>query len=155
MKKISLDVWLQSVGMLSVLAGLVFVGLELRQSQLFALAAQQTARMEVFVDAVSTFSETGVNFQDFQANGISEENETLVENFMHQLWWIHENDFLQYNLGLMDESIWEAKLRAIGVLYNGLGIPALCERAKLIWDVRRPILDPELVALVESIPENC
>tara|TARA_B110000090_G_scaffold162522_1_gene179489 strand:+ start:129 stop:254 length:126 start_codon:yes stop_codon:yes gene_type:complete len=41
MKKISLDVWVQLVGLLSVVAGLVFVGLEMRQSQQIALASQQ------------------------------------------------------------------------------------------------------------------
>ena len=54
MKKISLDVWIQLVGMISIVASLIFVGLEMRQSHQFALAAQQQARMEVFVDAVNT-----------------------------------------------------------------------------------------------------
>ena len=86
MKKVSLDVWVQLLGMLSVLAGLLFVGLEMRQSQQIALAAQQQARMEVFVDAVGIMSEGGVSYQNFLANGITEDNETHVENFLHQLW---------------------------------------------------------------------
>ena len=40
MKKISLDTWIQLVGLLSVLAGLVFVGLEMRLSRNIALASQ-------------------------------------------------------------------------------------------------------------------
>ena len=144
MKKVSLDTWIQLLGMAGIIVSLIFVAMQMRQSHRFALAAQQQARMEVFVDAVNTMSETGVSFQDFQINGSSEENKIEVENFLHQLWWVHENDFLQYNLGLMDESIWEAKFRAIGFLYNGN-----------IWRVRRPILDPELVALVETIPSAC
>jgi hypothetical protein len=44
MKKVGSDTWIQLPGMLSVLAGLVFVGLEKRQSQQIALAAQQQAR---------------------------------------------------------------------------------------------------------------
>ena len=76
---------------------------------------------------------------------------------MHQAWWVHENDFLQYRLGLMDQSIWDAKLQAISLLYNGSwnGLPDMCARAKNIWSVRKPILDPELVALVENIPSTC
>ena len=76
---------------------------------------------------------------------------------MHQAWWVHENDFLQYRLGLMDQSIWDAKLQAISLLYNGSwnGLPDMCARAKNIWNVRKPILDPELVALVENIPSAC
>ena len=156
MKEISLDTWIQLSGMLSVLAGLIFVGLEMRQSQQIALAAQQQARMEVFVDAVGIMSDGGVSYQNFLSNGITEENETHIENFLHQLWWIFENDFLQYNLGLMDESIWEAKFRAIESLYNGNeGDLETCINAKNIWRVRKPIIDPELVALVETIPSAC
>ena len=101
MKKVGLDTWVQLLGMLSVLAGLVFVGLEMRQSQQIALAAQQQSRMEVFVEALNTFSETGVSYQAYlEQQGRNPETETQTTNFTHQLWWIHENDFLQYRLGL-------------------------------------------------------
>ena len=39
MKKGSLDTWIQLVGMLRLLSGLVFVGLEMQQTQRIALAA--------------------------------------------------------------------------------------------------------------------
>jgi len=48
MGKISLDVWIQLLGMIGIIVSLVFVALQMRQSHQFALAAQQTARMEVF-----------------------------------------------------------------------------------------------------------
>ena len=157
MKKVNLDTWIQLIGMLSIVASLLFVGLEMRQSHRFALAAQQQARTEIFIDALNTMSETDVSFQDFQIKGVSNDNETQIENFMHQAWWVHENDFLQYRLGLMDQSIWDAKLQAISLLYNGSwnGLPDMCARAKNIWNVRKPILDQELVALVENIPSAC
>ena len=47
MKKVSIDVWIQLLGMLGVLGGLVFVGLEMRQSQLIAIGAQVQARTEL------------------------------------------------------------------------------------------------------------
>ena len=40
MRKISLDVLIQLIGMLGILGGLVFVGLEMRQSQQLALDSQ-------------------------------------------------------------------------------------------------------------------
>ena len=45
MKKVSLDIWIQLLGMLGLLGGLVFVGLKKRQSQRIALAdtEQQSA----------------------------------------------------------------------------------------------------------------
>ena len=75
MKKVSIDVWIQLIGMLGVLGGLVFVGLEMRQSQQLALAAQQTARMQVWTDMVNAFTETEINYPDaigdFDPNQIS------------------------------------------------------------------------------------
>ena len=154
MKKVSLDTWIQLLGMAGIIVSLIFVAMQMRQSHRFALAAQQQARMEVFVDAVNTMSETGVSFQDFQVNGLSDTNRIQVDNFFHQLWWIHENDFLQYNLGLMDESVWEAKLRAIIQTFNG-GNNLSCTQARLIWNNRRDVIDPELVSLVESFSVEC
>ena len=46
MKKVSLDIWIQLIGMLGVLGGLVFVGLVMRQSHTIALATQVQARLE-------------------------------------------------------------------------------------------------------------
>tara|TARA_Y100001970_G_scaffold179686_1_gene218763 strand:- start:1991 stop:2461 length:471 start_codon:yes stop_codon:yes gene_type:complete len=155
MKKVSLDTWIQLLGMLGLLGGLVFVGLEMQQSQNIALAAQQQSRMEVFVEAMNTFSETGVSYQAFlEQQGRNPETETQTNNFNHQLWWIHENDYLQYRLGLMDESIWEAKLRAIKMLYNGRNAES-CILNKRIWETRRVMLDDNLVELVESLPNDC
>jgi len=45
-KKVSIDTWIQLLGMLSVVAGLVFVGLEMQQSQKFALAGLQANRVQ-------------------------------------------------------------------------------------------------------------
>ena len=48
MRKVSLDTWIQLFGMVGLLGGLIFVGLEMKQSQLIALAAQQQARVDTF-----------------------------------------------------------------------------------------------------------
>ena len=44
MKKVSLDTWIQLLGMIGLLGGLIFVGLDMKQSQIIALAAQQQSR---------------------------------------------------------------------------------------------------------------
>ena len=51
MKKVqvSFDTWIQLLGMLGVLGGLVFVGLEMQQTQTIALAAQANARTEMLL----------------------------------------------------------------------------------------------------------
>lgn len=54
------DVWVQLIGMLGVLGGLIFVGLEMKQSQQIALAAQQQARTAALVSIIGSFSEAVV-----------------------------------------------------------------------------------------------
>ena len=123
MKKISLDTWIQLVGMLSVVAGLIFVGIEMRQTQRVALAAQQQQRAATLIEIIGTFSEADspLSWLDFVSEDfdVSEENSrALRENAAYQLWMIYENDYLQYELGLMDNEIWEAKLAAMRYLVS-------------------------------------
>ena len=51
--KVSFDTWIQLLGMLGVLGGLVFVGLEMRQSQRIALVNQIQERSYKAVDTVN------------------------------------------------------------------------------------------------------
>ena len=67
---------------------------------------------------------------------------------MHRNWWIFENDFVQYDLGLMDENVWQAKLNAMAAVYN------FCF-ARPVYDARRNILDARLITLIEQFPDNC
>ena len=62
MKKISLDTWIQLVGLLSVLAGLVFVGLEMRLSRNIALASQIQARSNQGLSHMDTYIEAGIDW---------------------------------------------------------------------------------------------
>ena len=123
MKKVSLDVWIQLLGMLSVLAGLVFVGLEMRESQRIALAAQQQERASLVTEIIGTFSETNppISFLDFLNENLdvsNQNNRAVAETYIYRMWMVYENDYLQYELGLMDEDIWLAKLAAMRNVYG-------------------------------------
>ena len=61
---------------------------------------------------------------------------------------IYENDFLQNELGLMDENIWQAKRNAMEANYN------FCE-GRPVFEIRKNTLDSRLVELVESFPDEC
>ena len=50
MNKVELNDWLQILGMLGVIASLIFVGLQMRQSQQIALAGQVQARAEMLTN---------------------------------------------------------------------------------------------------------
>ena len=143
MKKVSLDVFIQLIGMLGIFGGLVFVGLEMRQSQQFALAAQQTARMQVWTDMVNAFTESQINYPE----AIGDFNPE--SNIAHAALWIFENDYIQYNLGLMDENIWQAKMNPLRRTYNS------CV-GRQVYVQRKSSLDARLVDLIDSLlDEEC
>mgnify|MGYP000896381890 CR=1 FL=1 len=152
MKNVSLDTWIQLLGMLGVIASLTFVGLEMRQSQRIAIAGQQQGRAEITNNFVSTFLETGLDFQSIYfkrdiMQSLSVED-TAFRNAMHVMWFIFENDFYQYTQGLMGESTWQAKVAGIQIIYD------YCD-AREIYDVRAPIFAVEFRAVVESLPNKC
>ena len=66
----------------------------------------------------------------------------------HQNWFLYENDYEQYSLGLMPDDIWQAKLRGIDRIYN------ICE-VRPIYESRAPMFSDNFRAIVESLPNKC
>ncbi len=152
MKKVSLDTWIQLSGMIGLLGGLIFVGLEMRQSHTIALAAQQQARTQVITDSYNTMTEAGLSFDDMsmKMNGermgvrprkdglqdLSVEERAAAKNWTYWYWQIAENDFLQYDSGLMDQDIWEAKLAGWEFNYNTCDTRHIFEFMKLFFSAK-------------------
>ena len=153
--KVSFDTWIQLLGMTGVLGGLVFVGLEMRQSQQIALAAQQQARTEIFTGIVNSVNESSeVSLYQILVKAMDNEPLTasekkITENYAFQTIWVFENDFIQYQAGLIDENVWLAKLLSVRTLSS------LCH----FRDAAEYLLQftsAELINLVEITPKsNC
>ena len=152
MKKVGLDTWIQLLGVSSVVAGLVFVGLEMRQSQQIALAAQQQARAALNVAHLNSFTESGIDHQSVvweqNFNYELSKEEIAFRNQYHVSWHLYENDYYQYRQGLMDESTWSAKKLGIQNIYN------MC-RGRVIYAYRSRIFSEEFRAIIESLPDEC
>jgi hypothetical protein len=134
MKEVSLDVWVQLTGLLSVVAGLAFVGFEMRQSQQIALASQQQERAALVTEIIGTFSEIDppISMVDYLNEDIDISNQdrrAIIETFIYRMWMVYENDYLQYDLGLMDEDIWQAKLASMRFMYNRCQFKEVTARA--------------------------
>ena len=109
MNKIELNDWLQILGMFGVIASLIFVGLQMRQSQQIALAGQVQARAEMLtnrslalmegeVEAVYSALRQSAQNNEFQAP-VSELSERVNFQISNQLAWsvgIMTNTFYQY-----------------------------------------------------------
>lgn len=134
MKKVSLDVWVQLIGLLSVVAGLAFVGFEMRQSQQIALASQQQERAALVTEIIGTFSEIDppismVDYLNEDVDISNQDRRAILETFIYRMWMVYENDYLQYELGLMSEDIWQAKLASMRFMYNRCQFKEVTERA--------------------------
>ena len=153
MRKIDVQDLIQLLGMVGIIGSLIFVGLEMRQSQRIALAGQQALRTQFFLDGVDALSEPQKSAQTMTEMVIgdlpvTEDYEWVIENNMHRYWWIYENDFVQYDLGLMDENVWQAKLNGMAIVYN------LC-LMRPVYNARRNVLDARLITLIEEFPDEC
>ena len=153
MKNVSVDVLIQLVGMLGLLAGLIFVGLEMRQSQIIALSAQQQSRTELFTGIVNSLNESGdeslfeVLTKVTNNEPLSPAETKVSENYAFQLVWIFENVFIQYRNELIDENVWQAKL------YSFRTAASRCHFRGAI-DYLLQFMSSELTALVDLVPES-
>ena len=152
--KVNFDVWIQFLGMLGVLGGLVFVGLEMRQSQMIAQAGQQQDRTAAFFGLLGSNNEAGVDWQStvYDANAKYSEGYTLSEvvrrNNYHAHLFTYENDYFQFMQGLMPLQVWEAKLVALEFFYNQ------CDMRDLMND-RLNWFPSGFVEIINNLNEEC
>ena len=152
--KVNFDVWIQFLGMLGVLGGLVFVGLEMRQSQMIAQAGQQQDRTAAFFGLLGSNNEAGVDWQStvYDANAKYSEGYTLSEvvrrNNYHAHLFTYENDYFQFMQGLMPPQVWEAKLVALEFFYNQ------CDMRDLMID-RLNWFPSGFVEIINNLNDEC
>ena len=115
--KVSFDTWIQLLGMIGVLGGLMFVGLEMRQSQMIAVAGQAQARNQAQLDfqlgvltAENDFSRDVFGMGDVYRLNPTDLTQEEAHALRHILSWRAislQNAFQQYQLGLLPEDVWE------------------------------------------------
>ena len=117
MKKPDINTMMQLFGLIGVAASLIFVGLELRQSQQIAIAGQVQARNQAFLDLYTTTMGEDPIGRSLFADGYQTpagdpsdltEAEFDVWNAIKN-WQVMslQNAFQQYEMGLLPESVWE------------------------------------------------
>jgi hypothetical protein len=148
--KVSFDTWIQLFGMLGVIGGLIFVGLEMQQTQRIAIASQVQARNDALMDfftAPLQGNAEALEFYKFPTPDL----ETLSEeerNIVGQLTIIRsvslENAWQQFNLGMIPEETIQATERRTRSMYDNCQI--------------RPLFDSRISAgfleYLKSISEN-
>ena len=152
MGKINNNTVVQLIGMLGIISSLIFVGLEMRQTQKIAIAGQQQARSALGNTVILSMNDIGVDVQSVYFEGKSRTDLSLeqiaLRNTSHIAWFLYENDFYQYEQGLMDDETWEAKVVAMKALYNNCSV-------RTIVMTRKPTFSKPLKDLIETFPDRC
>ena len=114
--KVSFDTWVQLLGMVGILGGLVFVGLEMQQTQQIAIAGQTQARnqqqLDFFLGVLTTENEAlrttmrgNIGEQDYP--DLSQEEADVLRHVRTYRTITLQNAFQQYSVGLLPEDVWQ------------------------------------------------
>ena len=101
------------LGVVGVIGSLIFVGLELRQSQRIAVAAQQQARTILRANQILStyeFSEDEIGVENIPWDEQSDLQRYIREQRQVYYWTINENNYYQYQIGLLDDEIWAKRV---------------------------------------------
>ena len=143
----------QIVGVIGLIASLIFVGLELRQSHKIAISDQHLARAQVWVSVYNSATSRSLAHQYDQDH--YSDYDIYAHNSFHAMWNIYEADYLRYRLGLMTDDAWQGRLNSINSIKKN-DDSFDCMIRDRVWNDNRLILDSEFVKLVEEIPfEDC
>jgi len=154
MKKIDVQDLIQLLGMVGIIGSLIFVGLEMRQSQRIAMAGQQMERTAISANRFAAYNEAGLDWHsvslanrpdlaDQYAPGIA-----AGRNNYHEFLFVFENDYFQFTQGLMPEDVWQAKLEALAFSYNQCNYRDLMDR-------RKSFFPAGLIKVIDSLEDTC
>tara|TARA_B100000242_G_C42894788_1_gene415039 strand:- start:259 stop:729 length:471 start_codon:yes stop_codon:yes gene_type:complete len=142
----------QLMGILGIIGSLIFVGLEMRQTQKIAIASQHQSRSALTTQTIRAMDDKGIDFQSVYFEQKYDYTFSPIEishrNAVHLGYFVYENDFYQFREGLMDETTWHSKLN---------GLKSLYEQCKMrpIYEVRANTFSEEFRNLIESFPDTC
>ncbi len=145
-----LNDWVQVVGIFAVVVSLVFVSLQLRQSQEIAVAAQYQARAQAAQSMYMSLQESGISLNAGRkpVSEMTPFERYTAENVNRWAWTQSDNLYFQYNAGFLDEESLE------GMKYRVERVFGVCDR-RYIWEEMRKFLRPSFVNYVESLTDTC
>jgi hypothetical protein len=137
-------------GIAAIVASLIFVGLQMKQSQEIAIAEQFHNRAIAVMSLYESHMETGYVARVPGWRERVENGDVAAADINSFLWlWISfDNHFFQYQSGFMEESAWQAQLRNIRGVFNTCPM-------RFVYEWRKDGLRSEFVTLVESLDDPC
>ena len=125
MDSAKLNDWMQVVGIFALVASLVFVGLQMKQSQEIAIASQYHDRAALAVENFHAMAEFGSGGNPTRPCSNLPIEDQSVENINRRCFMalayltMADNHLYQYESGFMDESGWQAQRALLKGILTG------------------------------------
>ena len=140
---------LELIGVSSIVASLIFVGLQLRQDRLFAQGSQYQGRAEMRVGNLRALLESDITLTAISKiaqdpNSLTPEERRAYFSYQLMNLVTDDNNYYQYRIGLVDEEYWDAaKIR----LERRLQDP----NARAFYKAAIPIVDQRYAAELSKV----
>jgi len=137
------------LGVIGIIGSLIFVALELRQSQRIAVAAQQQARTILRANQILStyeFNEDEIGVENIPWDEQSDLQRYIREQRQVYYWTINENNYYQYQIGLLDDEIWAKESQYSQMQWNHCHLRHVFEGQ---------VFMPSYETYVRSLPDNC
>ena len=146
---------IEIAGMFSIAASLIFVGVQLQQDRLIALAQQFQGRTEITSENFRTFLEghdvLGIRVKARSGAELTEVEEEVTQTVLNLAHLAYQNQLFQHQLGLMDDDTWSATR---GNLTRDMQrIPGFRENVRLRSHAYLELLDEIAKEISTTIPE--
>jgi len=155
MKKPDINTLIQLLGLIGVASSLIFVGVELRQSQQIAIAGQVQARNQAFLDLYTSMMGEEPFGRSLLADGYAADDKdpSSLSEAEYDMWFAWkswqvmslQNAFQQYEMGLLPKTVWEQVSSRIQGQY------ANCYQRPIFFATAIPSMRDYL----QTLPQDC
>ncbi len=105
--------WLQVIGMFAVVASLIFVGMEMRQTQKISMSQTYQSRTTTTVEWNSAFAANPAALSGYRKAREGNEDEITPAEYdallrtMSGMYFLYDNAHYQYQAGFVSDEFWE------------------------------------------------
>ena len=147
MDSAKLNDWMQVVGIFALVASLIFVGLQLKQSHEIALANQFQARTAEFLAMSRTGVEVDWTYPPLRPYVTDEMSAGDISGIVWA-WTGFDNHNFQYEAGFLTEESWQAQVRGHKEIYGN------CDY-RPIYEFMKNRMRASVIDLVEGWDDLC
>jgi len=154
MKKLEINDLIQIAGMFGIIGSLIFVGLQMKQTQTIALGEQIQARNQMLLDSQLIFlGDEHIGRELIAESDVAAINPENMSDEVRAVWRqiisvrgvTIQNAFQQYQLGLLPEDVWQQAVQRISLHWENCHV-------RPIWT---GLVIPTFLDYLNSFPEDC